>query len=222
MSLEVITRQVDLSDADIQRALILMMAPTITQAAHQAAQTVQQSSTNNTGNLPLFIAPPDLATWNSLLGATQITKIAPVEVVLYGTITSGAVNQAMAYDSPPGYVSTAMAGFLGTFQYHSLNLTVEGFLNYGTPSALPITAGPIILENDLDINRVVASGHQVRYNLTLLFTNGTAYDVPCTLRTTFLQVPEGLFNQLYATFEQQVQQWMQAIAAGQYQGGAHA
>lgn len=225
MSVEILAKQVDLSDAAIRHALIEMMLPVANQAANQAVSQMANQAANPTAssvsapNLAAFIAPPDLAAWNSLLGATQITKIAPLEVVLYGTIPSGAENQPVAYTTPANYVSTAMASFAGSFSYHSANLAVLGFLDYNTPEALPITSGPIVLENDLDINRVVTSGHQIRYNLTMLFTNATAYDVDYYLRTTFLQVPEGLFNQLYKPFELAVARWMTAITNGQYQGG---
>lgn len=225
MSVEILAKQVDLSDGAIRHALIEMMMPVANQAANQAVSQVTSQLASPTAspvsatNLAAFIAPPDLAAWNSLLGATQITKIAPLEVVLSGTIPSGAVDQPVAYDTPANYVSVAMASFAGSFSYHSANLAVLGFLDYNTPEALPITSGPIVLANNLDINRVVASGHQVRANVTLLFTNATAYDVDYYLRTTFLQVPEGLFNQLYKPFELAVARWMQAIVQGQYQGG---
>lgn len=222
MSLEVIARELDLSHAEIRQMLVDVVQPTVAQAAKQAIQSAAtQSGAALPANLPAFIAPPDLAQWNNLLGATQITKIAPVEVVLYDEILSGAVNQVVGYNSPVGYISMAMAGFAGKFSYHSPNFTVLGFLNYNTPGAEPITDGAVILNEDLDINRVVTSGHQIRYNLTMLFTNETAYDINMLLRTTFLQIPEGMFTQLYEPYEEYIAQWIQAIAAGRFIGGPH-
>ena len=222
MSLEVIAREMNLSHAEIRQMLVDVVQPAVAQAATQAVQSAAvQAGQTLPANLPSFIAPPDLAAWNSLLGATQITKIAPVEVVLYDEILSGAENQSVGYNSPEGYVSMAMASFAGKFNYHSPNFTVLGFLNYGTPGAEPITDGAVILEDDLNINRVVTSGHQIRYNLTMLFTNGTAYDINMLLRTTFLQMPDSMFTQLYEPYEEYVAAWIQAIAAGRFVGGPH-
>lgn len=222
MATEIIARDVDLSHADIRRMMLEVVQPAMIQAATHAIQSAAtQAGTTLPANLPMFIAPPDLIAWNSLLGATQITKIAPVEVVLYATILSGAVNQEVGYDSPVDYISMAMASFAGRFSYHSPNFTVLGFLNYNTPGAEPITDGAVILDEDLDINRVVTSGHQIRYNLTMLFTNATAYDITMLLRTTFLQIPNSMFTQLYEPYEEYVAQWIQAIAAGRFVGGPH-
>jgi len=171
-----------------------------------------------TGRSPLFVAPPNLLAWTELLGATQLTTLAPVEVTQVVTIPAGSTDTPAAYTVPPNTVAVAMSAFRGAFSFHSTLLTVTGWINYGFPDQAPITDGPLSIVSDFAINRFVAGSHQIKHNITLIFANGTTYDVTGVLRGTFLEIPTDTFTEYFAPYEAAVQAWMRAVVAGRYQG----
>lgn len=169
------------------------------------------------GTLPFgltFDLALPLQTFNELVGATAYPGALPIEVPLQKTLPSGSLNQMVQYTVPDGYVVLFMSGLRSTFNYHSKDLTVLGFLNYGLAEPLPLTDGPVPVLQDFDINRVVSGSHELTGNLTLMFDNLTPYDVEANFTATALQVTLDTWKNLYVPIFRDAQRtWLDQIAA---------
>jgi len=162
---------------------------------------------------PLFVAPPTLATFNELLGGTGETTAVPVEFRVRQILPAGSTNVLVQYLVPPRTVAMALSGLVGGFSFHSPRLTVQGWKEYGTSNAVPISAGFLPVVEDFTISRHVMAAAPITANLTLVFVNGTAYDITVTVSGIFLVVDEGRWNRLYRPFQDALATWIQTVPA---------
>jgi|GEM_PF-3566992 len=173
---------------------------------------------------PLFVAPPTLLEWNRLLGTAGFSDVVPIEVVVVATVPAGATAYPIVYQvgadqaQPDDYVSFAMSAFTGELSYHSPLLTAQGFLEYGTPYAVPVTPQPVPLTTDYHLARAFTTNTVLTNNITVLVANGTTYDVTITARGAFLEVTRATYDRWYAHFQHGVDAWIRAVLAGQYEG----
>lgn len=160
----------------------------------------------------VFTLPETLQRFNALVGASAIAGAVPLELTQEVVINPGATN-SFVYTVPEGIVSIAMSGAHGYFTRHSADILINGFVNYGLPDEQLITEPNIPATHDFFINRLVDGSHEIKSNLTILFTNQTPWVVTVTIQVTLLQVDQSLWdNMYYPIFRQAVRVWMESLA----------
>lgn len=161
----------------------------------------------------IFTLPQTLQTFNELIGAAGISGAQPIDVTQSETIAPYDVGP-ITYPVPKGKYAIAIAAFDGVFTRHSPGITVNGFLNYGLPDALPITQPNLPATEDFHINRLVTGSHELTDNLTVLVANNTPLAVSVTLTTVFILVDISRWDTTYVPiFREAVRAWIDAMAA---------
>ena len=160
----------------------------------------------------VFTLPETLQRFNALVGAAALAGAVPLELTQEVVINPGTTN-SFVYAVPEGIVSIAMSGARGYFTRHSADIRMNGFVNYGLPEAQPITEPDIPATHDFAINRLVDGSHEIKSNLTILFTNDSPWVVTVTIQVTLLQVDQSLWDTMYyPIFRQAVRVWMEGLA----------